>query len=236
MAAVYRADRRARVVVRDGRRGRALEIDGTFASWWTPGSTATGSVWDALAAPLLALPPSRRRAVLLLGLGGGSAARLLRALAPRARLVGVEVDADVVAAARRWFDLDALGVQVVQADARAFLATERRHYDLVIDDVFVGRGPSVRKPDWLPEPGLRLAARRLAHGGVIVTNTLDDAPHSARVLGGLAPSRLEIRHRDFDNRILAGGPNLDARRLRAAVARDPHLAPTLPRLRFRGRS
>src|SRR5262245_41530744 len=80
----------ARVEVREGRRGRALRVDGTFASWYTPGSALTGSVWDALAAPLCWLPKLRRRSVLVLGLGAGSAARLVRALAPGARIVGVE--------------------------------------------------------------------------------------------------------------------------------------------------
>jgi spermidine synthase len=56
--------------------------------------------------------------VLVLGLGAGSAARLVRALAPRARIVGGERSAEVLRAARRHFGLDALGVEVVHADAR----------------------------------------------------------------------------------------------------------------------
>ena len=103
------------------RRPRTLRVDGTFASWLRARARlTTGSVWDALAAPLLLLPPARRRRVLLLGLGGGSAARLVRALAPRARIVGVELDREVLRAARRHFDLDALGVEVVNADAREY--------------------------------------------------------------------------------------------------------------------
>ena len=41
--------------------GRELRVEGTFASWYTPGSHVTRSVWDAIAAPVLALPPRRRR-------------------------------------------------------------------------------------------------------------------------------------------------------------------------------
>ena len=79
------APRPTRVEVRHTRKGRALRINGTFASWYQPGAAATGSVWDALVAPMLLLPSSRRTRVLILGLGGGSAARLVRALAPSAR-------------------------------------------------------------------------------------------------------------------------------------------------------
>ncbi len=236
MGAVYRGRGRSRVVVRRGRRRHRLEIDGTFASAWTPGLVATGWVWDAMAAPLLLQPASRRRAILLLGLGGASVARIARALAPRARIVGVEIDAEVVRAARRWFALDALGIEVVRADARRFLSRDRRRYDLVVEDVFVGSGRSVRKPDWLPEPGLALAARRLARDGILVVNTLDDAARSRRALVPLAASLLEIQIEDYDNRVLVAGPRLDARRLRRAVAAEPRLAATLPKLRFRGRS
>jgi spermidine synthase len=234
MDAVYRAGRGSRVVVRRSRRGRTLEIDGTFASFWSPGKATTGSVWDALAIPLLALPAARRRSVLLLGLGGASAARLVRTLAPRARIVGVEIDAEVVRAARRWFGLDALRISVRRADARAFLARERRRFDLVIDDVFVGSGVRVRKPDWLPEPGLRWAARRVAPGGVLATNVLEEGARSRRVLERLFPGVLEIRVADYDNRILVGGPSaLRARALRRAALAEPQLRPTLSRLAFR---
>ncbi len=223
-----------RIRVARGRRGSELRIDGTLASYYAPGSPLAGPVWDALAAPLAWLPPARRRSVLILGLGGGSAARVVRALAPRARILGVERSAEVVRAARRHLGLGALGVEVVVADAKAFLERARGRFDLVLEDVFVGRGRAVRKPDWLPAPGLALAARRVARGGLLATNALDDAPAAARALAGLFPARVRIAIDGWDNEILAAGPrSLDAPGLRAAVAADPLLAPTLRRLALR---
>ena len=218
----------------DGRRGRALRVDGTTASFYRPGRVATGSVWDAIAAPLLLLPPRRRRAVLILGLGGGSVARLARALAPDARIVGVEIDAEVVRAARRWFDLDAIDVEVVLRDAHDYLRRCRRRFDAVIEDVFVGRGRAVRKPPWLPSPGLALAASRVRRGGVLVSNALDEAGGVARELCRLYPATLRIDIAGYDNRIFVGraGP-LSGRALRAAVAADPALSETTGRLAFR---
>jgi spermidine synthase len=227
-------ERGPRVEVRVGRRGRELRIDGTTASWFDPSLPLTGSVWDALAAPLLLLPPARRRSVLVVGLGGGSAARVVRALAPSCRIAGIEKSREVLAAARRWFDLDALGVEVIVDDAQAWLARSRRRFDLVIEDVFVGRGRMVRKPDWLPVPGLSLAARRLAPGGLLVSNTLDESRRVARELLRLYPSGIGIEIEDFDNRVLvAGRSSLSGRALRAAVRAEPLFAATLPRLRFR---
>jgi spermidine synthase len=224
-----------RIRIRDSARGRALVIDGTFASWWSREGRATGSVWDALVAPLLALPAARRRSVLILGLGGGSAARLVRTLAPRARVVGVEFDRDVIEAARRHFDLDALDVEVVCDDARAVLARERRRFDLVIEDVFVGRDRNVRKPDWLPVPYLALAAKRVATGGVLVSNSIDEAPAVCRAMRSLYADPLVLSVRGYDNRIYAGSTcALDARTLRAAIAADPTLAGALAKLSVRG--
>lgn len=223
----------ARVEVREGRGGRALRVDGTFASWYVPGRARTGSVWDALAAPLCWLPPTRRRAVLVLGLGAGSAARLVRALAPRARIVGVERSAGVLRAARRHFGLDALGVEIVHADARDYLARARGRFDAVIEDLFIGSARSVRKPDWMLATGLAAAAGLLHRGGILVANSIDEAPAVARALGAF-PARVELRVAGWDNRIFVAGPDgLDALALRRAVASSPLLAPSLARLSFR---
>ncbi len=223
-----------RVEVKSGRRGLALRIEGTFASFYRPGHTLAGPVWDALVSPLAWLPPARRRRVLILGLGGGSAARVVRALAPRARIVGVEMDTEVVRAARRHLGLDALGVDVVVADACAYLQRARGRFDAVIEDVFTGRGRAVRKPDWLPEPGLERAAGLVAPGGLLVTNSLDEFPESAALLAHLFPARVAIAIDGWDNRILVAGPGaLSARSLRAALSADPLLAPTLSRLALR---
>jgi spermidine synthase len=222
------------VEVRVTRRGRELRVDGTFASFYAPGQPGTGSVWDALAAPIAWLPPGRRRRILLLGLGGGSAARVARALAPGARIVGVERDREVLRAARRWFDLDAIRAEVIRADARAWLAGARGSFDAVLEDVFVGEGEAVHKPDWLPRPGLEQLRRLVAPGGLLASNALDEAPAVAGALAALFPAVARIDVADYDNRILVGGPApLGAATLRAAAAASPVLRAALPRLSFR---
>ena len=223
-----------RVEVKRSGKGRALWIDGTFASWYEPGKEITGSVWDALAAPLLLLPKSRRDRVLILGLGGGSAARVARALAPRARITGVEIDARVVRAARRWFDLDGLRVEVVRDDARCYLERTRRRFDVILDDVFVGNRRTLRKPDWLPDPGFALAADRLRPGGILVSNAIDEAASVAREMRRLFANTLQIEIENYDNRVVVGAVfPLSARILRTALKSDPTLAAATPRFKIR---
>ncbi len=234
MGRVYREDKAPRVVVRGRGRGRALHVDGTFASYYEPGSPITGSVWDALAAGLLAVPPARRRSVLLLGLGGGSAARVVRAIAPLARIVAVEIDREVVRLARRHFGLDALRVEVRIADARDALARGRGRFDAVLEDVFIGSGRAVAKPAGFPEPALARAARRLTPGGILVSNALDEAAEVSRAMRRLFPRVVRIGVEEYDNQIfVGGGPGLSARALRAAVSQSAVLASTLPRLSLR---
>jgi hypothetical protein len=200
--------------VRVDRRGGALElrVDGSLASRYVPGRASTGLVWDALASALVWLPP------------------------PNAHIVGVELDAGVLRAAQRWLGLDALGVEVVQGDARAFLEHAAERYDAILEDVFVGRGRGVHKPEWLPRPGLELARGRLRRGGVLASNTLDESAEVEGALRELLPATVRIEVEEYDNRILVGGPaGLTGRGLRERARAEPLLEETFPRLAFRTR-
>jgi spermidine synthase len=221
-----------RVEVRRTTRGLELRLDGTLASSHLDGGAGTGPVWDALALPVLALA-GRRPSILVVGLGGGSVAKVLRALAPEARIAGIEVDRAVVQAARDHLGLDRLGVEVIVADALAALRAERRRFDLVVEDVFVGSTRTVRKPEGFPEPFLSLARRRLAPGGLLASNTIHEGPQVAGALRAHFPSLLAIHVRGFWNRILVAGDGLEAAALRRASAQAPAVAASLRHLSFR---
>jgi hypothetical protein len=92
----------------------------------------------------------------------------------------------------------------------------------------------VHKPEWLPDPGLALAAARLAPRGLLISNAIDEAARVARALRAVRPNVLQIEVEDYDNRILVGAPRTATGRiLRARVAAHPLLAPAAARLRFR---
>ncbi len=224
----------SRVEVRQGSGGLELRVDGTLASVVGAGHGETGPVWAALAAPLLALPPQRRRRALILGLGAGAAARLLRALEPGLEITGVELDADVLAAARTHFGLDALGIETVHADAVEYVRHERRSFDLVVEDLFVGPNRSIHKPPALWEGGYRAAWARVAAGGVLAANTIHEGPRVRRALAAVAPVPLHVGVRRYYNRIyLAGHALPGVAELRRRLAAEPLLRRHLPQLALR---
>ncbi len=174
---------------------------------------------------------------MILGLGGGSVARLARAFAPDAEILGIELDPDVVRLARKHLDLDTLAIEVEIVDAYEWLKTapqSRERYDVILEDIFVGVGDDVHKPSWIPDPAHRLAKKRLAAGGLFVSNTLEERGEVAAAMAEAFPNVVSIETEDYDNSVLVGGGlGLSGRALRAKVATDPILRESLPILSFR---
>jgi SAM-dependent methyltransferase len=223
-----------RVEVRRVRGGLELRIDGTQASVYRPGGRLTGVVWWALASPVLLLPPERPHRVLLLGLAAGSVARAVRALDPEAEIVGVERDREVLRLARRHFGLDRLRLELVVGDALAYLRTERRLFDLVVEDLFVGPSRTVRKPDWLLGEGYRLIRKRLRAGGFVVSNTIHETPDVVRAMRPIGGRIVSLDVRGHWNRVTVSGRDLPPpRALRRVLARRPETARILGRIDLR---
>lgn len=225
-----------RIEVRRVRGGLELRIDGTQASVHRPGRALTGVVWWALASPILLLPPDRPRRVLLLGLAAGSVGRAVRALDPGAEIVGVELDREVLRLARLHFGLGRLRIEVVVGDALEYLRRERRRFDLIVEDLFVGPSRSVHKPSWLLGEGYRLIRRRLRPGGYVVSNTIHEMPAIVRAMRPLGGRIVSLDVHGHWNRIVVAGRRMRRpRELRQELARHPVLSRSLTRLALRSR-
>jgi precorrin-6B methylase 2 len=219
--------RQPHVHTRLTRQGLELRVDGTLASLLKPGRVTSGPVWDAIAAPLLALPPDCRRSLLMVGFGAGSVARLARALAPSLHIVGVERDEEVLAVARREFGLDALEAELVVDDALSFLKREGRVFDVVVEDLFGGSRSPLHKPD-KKHPRQASDRLRVAPGGVFVTNTIHENRQLARILKRTPGTLLRVAVKHHYNHILALGPaGLEASALRRTIRSHPILSPSL---------
>lgn len=150
---------------------RRLYTNGVLHTQYHPQRLATGSVWDLLSLGALLLPAERVRRILVLGVGGGTVIRQLLAFFPRAQVTGVELNPVHLQLAKRFFDLDDPRVELVCADAIAWLAMEDGEpFDIVIDDLFGERDGipcrAVRADaDWLD-----LLVSRLAPCGILTLN------------------------------------------------------------------
>jgi spermidine synthase len=157
-------------------------------------------------------------------------------MAPDAEVVGVELDREVVRLARAHLALDELDIRVEIADALGWLEQAKGSFDAILEDVFIGRGDDVHKPDWIPEPAHRLARARLSRGGVLVSNTLEESARVAKQMRDSFESVVSIETEDYDNRVLvAGSGGLSGAELRRCVAASPVLRESLPILSFRTR-
>ena len=151
----------------DGRRLLFLNEGVAVHSVWRPDSVLTGGVWDAfLAVPSLLDRPLVR--VAILGNAAGTTARALGVYYPNADVDGVELDPAVSRVGRRYFAMDDNPrLTVYDADARPFLRSTDRLYDLIVVDAY--RQPYV--PFYLAtREFFQLVREHLAPGGIVALN------------------------------------------------------------------
>ena len=77
------------------------------------------------------------KTVAILGLAGGTTARqLTAAFGDSVQITGVEIDPDILYVARRYFHLDEPNLHPVVQDARYYLATSDRKFDVIAVDAY----------------------------------------------------------------------------------------------------
>lgn len=135
----------------------------------------------------------RPKAVLLLGLGGGSLAKFCYRHLPRTDITAVEINAHVVAL-RQAFKIpeDNDRFRIHCADAAIFVGTHAARTDVILVDAFDGAGiaPELANPDFY-----RSASDLLSANGILVMNLAGDKTTFDDPLAQLA----EV----FDDRILS---------------------------------
>ena len=137
----------------------------------------TGLVWDMLAAAALLGKKDKPRSLLMLGLAGGTTLRILRHLLPACRFTAIDIDREIVRLARRHMALDATGVEVVVGDAYEWLRTNRRTFDVVIDDIYLAGRTDVFRSQTMSRPLLTNLRRAVAPGGVLAVNLVTGPGH-----------------------------------------------------------
>lgn len=112
--------------------------------------------------------PRQLRSLLAIGLGGGRTSWYLHRYLPDMSVTEIELDADVIALAKKYFGIrEERNYAVVENDGRSYLMRTPARYDMVFLDAY--RGPFV--PFHLMTTEFyKLVKSRLNEGGVIVQN------------------------------------------------------------------
>jgi spermidine synthase len=200
-------------VVQDGTKTELILNEGeAIHSIYDPPSLLTGGPWDYMVVADSFRPAEqseiRPASVAILGLAGGTAARqYTAAYGSSVQITGVEIDPDILNVAHRYFHLNEPNVHPVVADARYWLDTQAKTYDVIVMDAY-------RQP-YIP---FHLTTREffsevhahLAPGGVAVVNAgrtstdyrLVDA--LASTMAAVYPSVFLVDVPEFNNTLIYG--------------------------------
>ena len=130
--------------------------------------------------------------VLILGLGGGTVAGLVREFWPTAKITGVDLDPVMVELGKKYLNLDKYKVEVIIGDAHDYLnqkskiksqndpkkysskingasESKLKKYDLILIDLYVGRE---FPKEFESENYIHLVGSLLASEGVVIFNRL----------------------------------------------------------------
>lgn len=196
-----------------------FRVAGAIHAWWHEKRYLTGLAWDNIAAAALLRPEGPPRSILMLGLAGGTAMRILRHLLPECRLVAVDIDSEIVALAELNMRLDELGIEVHIADAYQWIAACKELFDVVIDDVYLAGRDDVFRPGKSDTRHIASLRRLLKPGGLVLANLVNGPGHRAiqsrtrtAFREGFEVVRSVTTH-DSRNETLVGGDSLTRRAL-----------------------
>jgi spermidine synthase len=148
-----------------------LYRNSVFHSQYNSQRMLNGGVWDMLWIPLCFLPPQRIRRVLMLGVGAGAALKKISDFFPDAEITGVELDRNHLRIARRFVGLRGPSIELVEADALAWVqASEAPRYDVIIDDLFNEVDGEPYRVINFSNRWLRLLRQRLSANGLLIAN------------------------------------------------------------------
>ena len=113
-----------------------MEVRGAVFAVYHPQHLLSGYSWDALTAAAALSPYKQVRRILMLGVAAGTALRQMRHLWPRAEIVGVDIDAQLVKAAERFMGLKEVGASLVYQDADEAITQLQGPFDVIVDDLY----------------------------------------------------------------------------------------------------
>jgi spermidine synthase len=128
------------VVERNGTRYLLLNEGQGIHSLYNPDQVTTNGTWDYFTiAPFFNAPPftaDRVKRLAIVGLAGGSIARLYTAFFGPLPIDGIEIDPKIVEVGREYFGMTEPNLKVIIGDGRAAIANSAQRYDVIALDAF----------------------------------------------------------------------------------------------------
>lgn len=136
----------------------------------TQSGGVVAGVWKKALNEASRLHPDEIKTCLILGLGGGSSAMIIKKIWPKATIAGVDIDPIMVSLGEKYLGLE--GVEVVIEDAKDFISKgikNSQKYDLILVDTY--RGDVF--PKEFENPAFFKRVKRLVlEGGLAIFNRL----------------------------------------------------------------
>jgi len=109
---------------------------------------------------------SNVKSCLILGLGGGTVAKLIKKNWPKTKIIGIDIDPVMIELGKKYLGLNKYGVDIQIADASNF---HKRKFDLIVVDLYNGD----RYPEkFETENYIQLVRRELTSPGIAIFNRL----------------------------------------------------------------
>lgn len=226
-----------------------LYTDNVLHSQFNPNKKLTSSVWDLLFLPALCHPQKKPLRILVLGVGGGAVIKMLNEFVDCEKIIGIELNPTHIEIAQRFFSLSAANIQLIQADALAWVEQHGStlkssdKFDIIIDDLFYEED---KEPIKLAVPNATWFYNLyslLKPNGVIVMNfvgrhsAMTAAPLYDDYVAKLLPNTLHLTTPYYDNHVLAfSKKNINSKTMNEKIQQHKELKHLQQHLRFSCRS
>jgi predicted O-methyltransferase YrrM len=191
-----------------------FRVTGAIHAWFHRKRFLTGLAWDLLAAAALLRPDGKPKSILMLGVAGGTALRILRHLLPDVSLTGIDLDSELIELARREMALGETRSEIIIADAYAWMAENKQKFDVIIDDLYLAGDDDVFRAESCDQAWLGLIQRALAPGGLLALNLVTGPGHRAKQIATRAalveyfPKIRSLRTEGSMNEVLVAGQDV----------------------------
>ena len=187
-----------------------LYSNGVFHSQYNPKQKISNSIWDLLFLPAFFYPSGSLKRILILGVGGGAAIKLLHNYISPDKIVGIELNPTHLKVARRFFKINAKQAELICDDAVKWLKNySGPPFDMIIDDLFGHKDGETLRAVELDNVWFNLLNKNLSKQGLLVANTaeLKDFKNSGFMtnqrIRNSFKSTYKLTHPTCENRVFA---------------------------------